>query len=278
MLINYGSLMYVAYILAVLFASFLVYQLIKKRSKGMQHFVLFLISIVNLLQHLFKGVIYPQYQAGYSMHLSTAYNFCALMIILTPIIFLFKNNYLRCAVSFAGMLASTLSIAFPYWFIGQSAFTWEVYRFYICHGLLFLTSTLPIFLGTVKFKFKYFWSMALMFFLALGLIVANNVIFLKAGWFTDAPTTPVFEFLNGYNPVWLMHPPVGFDWLINIFKFVTPDFFLGANPWNMCLPILWYAIPVYILTTIAYFLIYLVAKLFQVFRNDLLDSHVHYEF
>lgn len=274
MLINYGSLMYVAYIAAVLFASFLIYQLIKKCPKGMQHFVIFLISIVNLLQHLFKGVIYPQYQAGYSLHLSTAYNFCALLIILTPIIYLFKNNYLRCFISFAGMMASALSIAFPYWFIGQSAFTWEVYRFYICHALLFLTSSLPLFLGLTKYKFKYFWSMGLMFFLSLGLIVANNVIFLKAGWFTESPSTPIFEFLSAYNPVWLMHPPVGFDWLITIFNFVTPAYFLGANPWNLCIPVLWYAIPAYILITVTYILIYFGAKLFHIFRNYLIDSHV----
>ena len=181
MLLNYGSVMYYAYIAALLFVCFLCYKLIKKSGKVLQKFFIFLLALVNLVQHVFKGFIYPQYQGNYDLSLSTAYNFCALLIIVAPFIILFGNQLLKNFFSYAGIICGILTFGFPYWFLNQSALNWEVYRYYICHGLLFITAILPVLTKVTKLDLKYFWVMGLLFFVGLGLVLVNDIVLIRMG-------------------------------------------------------------------------------------------------
>ena len=273
MLLNYGSVMYYAYIAALLFVCFLCYKLIKKSGKVLQKFFIFLLALVNLVQHVFKGFIYPQYQGNYDLSLSTAYNFCALLIIVAPFIILFGNQLLKNFFSYAGIICGILTFGFPYWFLNQSALNWEVYRYYICHGLLFITAILPVLTKVTKLDLKYFWVMGLLFFVGLGIVLVNDIVLIRMGIMPSKGS--LLETLNALNPAWTMHPPANFEWLVDIFKSISPSFLLGNNPWGMYIPILWYAIPLYLLTVMAVLIMSVLSQLFYVFRDYLEDSRVH---
>lgn len=245
MLIEYGSFMYFAYILAVLFVCGILYALIKNRSNGVKKLVVFLISLLNFAQHIFKGKIYPQYQNGFSVHLSTAYNVCAFLILVSPFIILFGKSLAKNFITYVGSFAGMIAMVVPYWFIGKSAFGWEVYRFYICHGLLFVSSVLPALVGLHKPEWKHCWKIGLLFFVMLTVILINDGVLVALGYYPVSEPDDVYASLYAINPCWSMHPPANFAWVVKIFNTFTPSFLLGENPWGICIPILWYAIPMY---------------------------------
>ena len=261
MLINYGSIMYFAYIFASIAVCAILYFLIKNRSNGCKKTVVLLVALANFAQHIFKGQIYPQYQNNFSIYLSTAYNICAFLILTSPFIILFGNDLLKNFITYVGSFAGMLAMLVPYWFIGKSAFGWEVYRFYICHGLLFVSSILPALVGLHTLKWKHCWKIGFLFFVMLALILANDGILIKWGIYPASNPEDVFASLSAINPGWSMHPTAGFDWLLDIIALFTPSFLLGNNPWNIYIPILWYAIPLYLGITCITHLICGIAKL-----------------
>ncbi len=264
MLINYGSFMYCAYILLVLAVCMLLYRILKNRSTTVKQNIVFLIALLNFLQHIFKLKLYPQYAGSSSIYLTTAYNICAFLIILSPFILLWGNVLLKNFITYVGTFAGMAAMLVPYWFIGKSAFTWEVYRFYICHGLLFISSILSAILGLYKLERKHCWKVGLLFLLSLAIILLNDaVLVVTDNYYTPYPDN-LFESLKYINPGWSMRPSPDMPWVEEIVALFTPSFLLGENPWGVHIPILWYAIPLYLgitfLTYLVYGIIYLVFK------------------
>lgn len=249
MLIEYGSIMYFAYIFLALFVCLFFYFLLRKRSNIVKKTAVFLIALLNFAQHIFKGQIYPQYQDHFSAHLSSAYNVCAFMILISPFVILFGTQLSKNYVTYLGTFAGMVAMVVPYWFIGKPAFNWDVYRFYICHGLLFVSSILPALLGLHTLQWKHCWKIGLLFFVMLALILLNDALFIRLGLYPVENPDDLFASLSKVNPGWSMRPDAKFAWLVDIIALFTPSFFLGNNPWGVYLPILWYAIPLYFAMT-----------------------------
>ena len=96
MLIYYGSFMYFMYILLAIGGFLGAFFALRNRSERTKKLAVVIIASVNLAQHLLKGLIYPHYWGGhYSLHLSSAYNVCAFLIISSPFIWLFGSKLLK---------------------------------------------------------------------------------------------------------------------------------------------------------------------------------------
>ena len=246
MLINYGSIMYFVYLLSAIGVCLLLYFLLKNQSVRLKKTAVFLIALANFAQHIFKAQLYPQYRDNYSPHLSSAYNICAFLILISPFVALFGNQLLKNFVAYVGTFGSMGAMLIPYWFIGKTAFDWEVYRFYICHALLFISSFLPVLLCLYKLEWKHCWKIGLLFFTMLSLILVNDAVLIHFGLYPVKNAEDMFACLSELNPGWSMHPTAQFEWLVDIIALFTPSYFLGNNPWGVYIPILWYAIPLYI--------------------------------
>ena len=265
MLINYGSIMYFAYILAAVGVCFLCYYLLINQPSWLKKTAVFLIALANFAQHIFKAQVYPQYHNDFSPHLSSAYNICAFIILVSPFVLLFGNQLLKNFITYVGSFAGMGAMLIPYWFIGKTAFGWDVYRFYICHGLLFVSSFLPALLGLHKLEWKHCWKIGLLFLVMLSIILVNDAVFIHLGLYPVKNTENLFASLSEVNPGWSMHPTAQFDWLVDIIALFTPSFFLGNNPWGVYIPILWYAIPLYLGITL---LVCVMCKLSKVLRKS----------
>jgi len=238
--------MYCAYPLSAVAICLILYFLLKNQSVGLKKTTVFLLALVNFTQHIFKAYIYPQYHNDFSPHLSSAYNICAFLILVSPLVLLFNNQLLKNFVSCVGMFAGLGTMLVPYWFIGKTAFSWEVYRFYICHALLFISSFLPMLLGLRKLEWKHTWKIGLLYFGMLFLILVNDAVLIRLGLYPVKNPEDLFACLSELNPGCSMHPSAQFDWIVDIVAIFTPSFFLGNNPWGVYIPILWYAIPLYL--------------------------------
>lgn len=243
MLIEYGSLFYFLYLLLPIGLTALLTFLLRGRSVRLQKGAVFALLLINVVQHVFKLQIYPQYDGGFSP-IVTAYNMCAFLILFSPIAFLSKRQGLKDCVCILGAAAGLGAMLFPTWFLGLSAFSWEIYRFYICHGLLLVGSILPLTLKFHRFSYRSVWKIPFFFLFGQAVILCNDALLLCAGYYGSAVTPDLlFARLYETNPCWSMHPgPL--DWLNNIlFAFCPPVFTHNAAGETFYWPVLWCALP-----------------------------------
>ena len=246
MIIYYGSLAYFMYIFIAISLAALLSFLLSKLPRTKQRRVLLIISLLNVAQHLLKSVIYPQYRGMGFNALSTAYNMCALLILIMPFAYLFKWKPLRDFVFLIGSAAGLGAIAVPYWHIGESAFTADVIRFIICHTLLFITSVTPLILKIHEPRFKVSFRLGIYFILGIGVIILNDILCIELGIYHGMPSGTNLEILKVANPVWSFGPPPEFSYLLDYLKPVTPSALLFSARFGGPIPILWYALPLYL--------------------------------
>ncbi len=256
MLINYGSFMYCAYILLAIGICVGLYFLIRNRSEKTKKIVVLIIALLNFIQHVFKVWIYPQYAGNGELYLITAYNICAFLIMVSPFIILFGNSMLKNFITYVGTVAGMIAMVVPYWFIGKTAFSWEAYRFYICHALLFISSLLPALVGLHKLERRHCSKIGLLFLGVLVCVLLNNSILILTDNYPGFSPDKLFEGLSKMNPGWSMHPAESMAWVGNIIALFSPAFLMGVNPWNIYIPVLWYAIPLYAGITLLTYLVY----------------------
>lgn len=250
MIINYFSIGHLFYIFLLSSIAAGLYFLLSKKSEKSKKYTVLSIMLLNVFQHLFKSLIYPQYEGFGFNALNTAYNMCALLILLSPIAFFVKWQPLRNFVFYAGTFAGFIAVLVPYWHIGEYAFTPNVIRFFICHALLFTSSLLMLLLGLHKPSYKCFSYLGLGFLLGVCVVIVNDVIALLLGIYVGFDGWTVSDALRELNPCWAFGVPEGFSLVVSIAKFFLPNTFVGENPSGSFVPVIWYAVPVYLALTL----------------------------
>lgn len=237
----FGSPFYIGSLIFLLMLAGLTWSLLRRREKKTQRNIVLILMILNTAQHFLKPLIYPQYWGSGFSSIVSAYNMCAVLIISSPFVLLWGGKFAKNFVFFVGSVAGIAAIAVPFWYIGMdvSELGWDYARFYICHALLFITSLMPLVLKLHRPKWHEFWQVGLGFFLALGVILLNDVIFIRLGLYPGTDAADIYGSLLKMNPCGVMAPPAGLPWVADIVKVFTPDIFWG-------IPFLWYAIPLYL--------------------------------
>ena len=258
MIMQYGNFAYFFYPILVIAFTVGMYFLLRKRSERTKKYVLLAMMLVNLLQHFLKKFIWPMYWGtDFDVRISTAYNLCAFLIIIAPFVLLGKNKLWKDFLVLFGTNAGVMTMAVPYWYIGQTIWQWDVFRYYFCHGLLSSSSLLIALLGLHKPDWRNFWKIPFLFFLSLVLVCFNDLVLAVARGTQDG----LFDLLYAYNPCWLFHPIEEFSFIIPVIDFFTPDVFMGdlatGEPFT---PLLWYFIPMYLLIAVLAFIIMALAN------------------
>ena len=246
---SYGSPFYLLMLAFCIISAVALYFILRQRSEKTKRIVIISIALVNLAQHLLKSIVYPMLYSGWGFNLlNTAYNMCALLIILTPLALFVKNRHFRDFIFLASSFAGIVAIALPYWYIGQpvASLGWDYARFYICHILLFLTGSLSLALGVHKVRFSAAPKIGLGFLISVCLILLNDTVCALLGIVEGIPKGNVSAALNALNPVWSMGPSPSFEWVVGIIKALSPNIFFPDDAGRGYTPVLWYAIPVYI--------------------------------
>ncbi len=215
--------------------------LLKNKSERTKNILLFVLALLNVLQHLLKHVIYPHLRGqGFGLT-NTAYNVCAILILLTPAALLAKKGVGQQFISFVGVFGGAGAILLPVWFVGETVFQWEYLRYFICHLLLLLTSLLPILWGMRKPDWRDFWKAVPLFFVLLCAILLNDIIVLCVQ--RDFTPETLYARLYELNPFGMMHPMGHFNWLDRLLVALTPSCFLPTEAHPYYTPVLWCAIP-----------------------------------
>ena len=240
----------ITHLITLLLAGALVgalYFPLRKRSALAKEIALYILMGLNITQHFFKFLFWPHlWGTGFGMS-NTAYNVCAILIIASPFVFVSGNALLKQYITYVGTIGPALALLIPYWYIGKTVITWDFARFWTCHALLVATSLLPALWGMVKFNYRDGWKFGLIFLAMLSLILINDTVFLPI--LAHATQETLYEALLAYNPLMIMGPTERVESVKILFTIFTPHFLLetDAHPY---IPVLWYAIPLYIYITI----------------------------
>ncbi len=255
MKINYFSFAHVLYLLIAAGLVAGLYFLFRRKGLRAQRVAVLSLVLINVIQHLFKLEIYPMYDGGFNS-LCTAYNMCALLILLSPLAHLVKFAPLRDFVYYIGASAGLVALVVPYWNIGDDAFSGEFIRFFICHALLLASSLLPLLFGHHKASWRRCFFLGIAFFAGVGLIILNDVIAIKLGIYGGLSAENLYESLKIANPIWSFGPPESFSFVIRIVDVFTPDFLLGDKTGANLVPVFWYFIPFYLLISLVSFTVF----------------------
>ena len=232
---------------------------LRNKSTTAKEVAIYILMVFNIFQHFFKYFFWPHlWGTGFGL-INTAYNVCAILIIAQPFVFVTKSSVLKQFVTCVGTIGPTLTLLVPYWFVGSDiSGSWDYLRSWTCHAVLLATSLLPALWGMIKFDWRNGWKFGLVFLAMLSLILLNDTVFLLA--LGEATKETLYDVLVSYNPFWTMGPFGGIEQLKVIFTSLSPSFLLetGSHPY---IPILWYALPMYLLVCIAgYFIVFVLDR------------------
>lgn len=267
MIVDYGSFAHIASVLLALFLCAALFFLLRGKSRKIQKLVIYAIMALNIFQHLFKTAIYPQYEGLGFTSLSTAYNMCATLILISPLAMLLEWRPIKNFVFYIGSVSGIIAIVIPYWSIGKSASDPDFIRSFICHAMLFVSSMLPLLLGLHKPSYKSAFELGLGFLAVILLIIVNDALCIAFGIYPGVEGMTVADALYRISPVWSFGPPEEFSWVVDLVDIFSPDAFTGNGGKTPIVPLLWYAIPLYMgITLIA--LPICIAVDYKHFRED----------
>ena len=249
------SALHLIYMLIPLAVTGILFLIFRTRSQNTKRTVVLAVSLLNTLQHILKPYIYPQY-GGMSIGApSTAYNMCALLILIAPIVLLVGSELWQNFMFYIGSIAGYSSILVTYWLDSPME---EQVRFVICHGLLFVSSFLPLLFGIYKVNYRKCWRLPFVFYTCLMIQIITNMINFQLGIVGDVGDITMYEYIVRENPCWAMCPPQDYGFILDLVSPLTPSVFLDNG--SGYTPILWYGVPMFILITAVGFLLGMLLK------------------
>ena len=246
MIIKYGSLAHVLSVLLALALCAALFFLLRGKSRKIQVGVIYSIMALNIFQHLFKSIIYPQYSGLGFTSFSTAYNMCATLILISPLAMFLNFKPLKNFVFYIGSVAGAVVLFVPYWSIGRPVADPEFLRSFICHTMLFISSILPLLLGLHRPSYKCAFSLGAGFLAVILVIIINDALCIILGIYPGVEGMTVADALYRISPVWSFGAPEEFSWVLRVVDVFSPDAFTGNGGKTPLVPVLWYAIPLYL--------------------------------
>ncbi len=259
-MIELFNLGYFIYILIAVAVFFLLFFILRKRTKKTQYITLLVILFCNLALHFLKLCFEP-YRSGLpeTIRKVTFENICAVSTLVFPFIFLTKKkSVLHDFMFFIGVFGGLGALLYPAEALGKEAITFDTIRFYLCHMSLCIVPLLSAIFNIHRPRLKNVWYIPLLFFVYEIVIFINEIILIKLN-FVSSTLSEFFD-RDIRNSSFIFGPLSSFDSLGFLFEPLVPSIFksdfLGINNGTpFYFPILWMVFPVLIYFPIAYLII-----------------------
>ncbi len=194
--------------------------MLKDKPEKTQKIVLGAILFFNLALHFLK-LTFPPYSTNPDIAMREVWfvNVCATSVLFFPFIFISKSKTAKDYMVFLGIISGFLALLYPTEAIGKSVLTLDLWRFYICHGILIAVPMLTVLLGVHKLDVKRIWKMPLCVSAMLLFIICNQVLQSELG-IIPLRNDDMFN-VNFRNPSLIWGPT---DSVAVLFSWLTPSF------------------------------------------------------
>jgi hypothetical protein len=260
--VEYGNFYYFAYMILGAIISLGVIKLLKSKTKRYQYIFLLFLLLFGLILHFTKVLFVPYNALDYPFRKASLENICAVNSVVFLFIYLSKNKTLKDYMVMSGIFSGLITFVFPVnaisvnfdgEFLGkQSAFSFEVIRFYLSHLILFLVPFTMMHYQMHKLSFKRAYRAPIMFFLVLMIIWINELIITMLGWI---PKENLYD-PNKRNPSMIFGIKDEMAALMTIVIIFVP-LFMRVHPLTgetFFWPVFWMIIPLIIYTSLIIFI------------------------
>jgi hypothetical protein len=253
--------LYIAMNVFLFIVSVLIVLWARKATKEAVHKFIVILLFVNFALHFLK-ILLPSYLSDlpYSLKKISPDNICAVSVIFFPFMYLWGGKKFKDYMFYLGIVSGFGVYLYPSsydgYLINNAETVVEIARFYFCHMPLVIAPLAMVASGLHKLSHRrVMWTPII--FLGVLFIVGLNEVFLKLSGITNASWQDVFS--NNYRNGALVFGPMSvldsnlrpFYWMILPFlKYTWP----GTSS-VYYVPVLWMALPTFIIMSIGYFLI-----------------------
>ena len=197
-----------------------LYFILKNKRDKVKKIVLGSLLAFNLALHFLK-LLFPPYSEDMVFALKNIWfiNVCATSVLFFPFIFISKSKVAKDYMVYLGVISGFLALLYPTEAIGKSLLTFDLWRFYICHIIIFAVPLLTVLLGLHKLDVKRIIKFPFCVAAMLLFIICNQVLQSELG-FISLRDSDIFD-INWHNPSLIWGPT---DGVAVIFSWLTPDF------------------------------------------------------
>ena len=197
-----------------------LYFLLRNKKDRTKKWVLGSILFFNLALHFLK-LTFPPYSTDLEFAMREVWfvNVCGTSVLFFPFIFISKSKAAKDYMVFLGIISGFLAMLYPTEAIDKSVLTLDLWRFYICHGIIIAVPMLTVLLGLHKLDVKRIWKMPICMCAMLLFIICNQVLQSELGIIPlrDSDMLDV----NFRNPSLIWGPT---DSVAVLFSWLTPKF------------------------------------------------------
>lgn len=242
--IDYQILIYLSVIGLAILVTYLIIKLLNNKSDKFIFRFIFIVLLTGLVTHFIKPFFKPYTEMDFPLAKLTFENICAVSILLFPIVYFTKNKVLKDYMVIFGVISGIVSFLLPIIILDQKVFSFEVFRFYYVHFVIFLAPFLMARFDVHKISMERAMKVPLVLIGVLTIIFLNEVIITALGW---VPVTELFD-PSKRNPSLIFGVaelpeiiPIQLHGLVNALTFVTPNFLMNMNviPNGGFLPVVW---------------------------------------
>ncbi len=153
-------------------------------------------------------------------------NVCGTSVLFFPFIFMSRCNAAKDYMVFLGIISGFLATLYPTEALGKSVLTLDLWRFYICHGIIIAIPMLTVLLKLHKLDVKRIWKTPICVCAVLLFIICNQILQSELGiiplrkddmlnvsfhnpsliW---GPTDDVAVFFSWFTPSFMKTVPAG---------------------------------------------------------------------
>ena len=197
-----------------------LYFLLKDKTDKTKKLVLGSLLFFNLALHFLK-LTFPPYSTNSELAMREIWfvNVCGTSVLFFPFIFMSKSDVAKDYMVFLGIISGFLAMLYPTEAIGESVKSLDLWRFYICHGIIIAVPMLTVLLKLHKLDVKRIWKTPVCVCAMLLFIICNQVLQSELGMIPlrDGDMLNI----NFRNPSLIWGPT---DDVAVIFSWLTPSF------------------------------------------------------
>ena len=219
-MVNLFNFWYIFFIALLSGSTTGLYFLLKNKTDKTKKWVLGSLLFFNLALHFLK-LTFPPYSTDLELARSEIWfvNVCGTSVLFFPFIFLSKSDTAKDYMVFLGVISGFLAMLYPTEAIGKSVLALDVWRFYICHGIIIMVPMLTVMLKLHKLDVKRIWKTPICVAAMLLFIICNQILQSELG--IIALRNDDMLNINFRNPSLIWGPT---DDVAVIFSWLTPSF------------------------------------------------------
>ena len=221
-MVKLGNFWYLFFVLATAGATVGLYFLFRNKSQKSKKILIASLLFFNLALHWLR-LLFPPYAGNTDKILENAWfiNICAVSVFTFPFIFLSKSETAKDWMFYIGVISGFLAVLYPTEALDKSIALFDVWRFYICHIIIFIAPLLTVLLKVHKLNYHNVWKMPFCMLAVMLFIMCNQVLQSELG-IIGMRGDDILKKGCGYRNTSLIWGPT--DGLAVIFTWLTPDF------------------------------------------------------